>query len=435
MSAREVFDGHWEGVMVRGRAQLEVSFDFSQTRTAPTGDFSAQTLRAINIPLRNVMRSGAAVHFELTGDITTTVFDGQLTDSSIAGQFHEGAVRDGQFREGDARTGRFREGEARGTFRVTLKPSRPKPFAEQEVMFRNVDVALSGTLLLPLNAGRHPAVVFLHGSGAEGRFASRFFAEQCARAGIAALIYDKRGVGRSTGDWQQADFTDLAEDALAAIHLLQRRKDIDPTKVGIQGHSQGGMIAPLVAARSQDVAFVISTGGQGVPLYEGEIYSMTNQLRSQGVSGSELAEATELIQLRVNVARTGDGWEQLDAAVARARSTRWYPFARVPPRENWTWAFFKRIYSYNATEYWTQVKVPALIMYGERDLLSPVEPSVTNIAAALTHAGNHDYTVLIVPRASHTFMIEPDPTGDFDWPRLAPGLPDLFTAWISQRMK
>ena len=99
---------------------------------------------------------------------------------------------------GDTIAGQFREGDARGTFSLRRVDAKPPPFKQEEVSFRNGDVTLSGTLLLPLTEELHPAVVFLHGSGSEGRYAGRFLAEYFTRHGIAALIYDKRGVGKST---------------------------------------------------------------------------------------------------------------------------------------------------------------------------------------------------------------------------------------------
>src|SRR6266536_1492564 len=172
-AAQSPIEGHWEGVMVRGGAQLNVSFNFSVVPTGFTGDFNSPSQRAAAIPLRNVAHKGTAVHFELAGDITTSLFDGEVAGRAISGQFREGAKRNGQFHEGDARTGQFREGDARGTFSLMRTESQPASFTDEEVTFRSADVVLSGTLLLPLGKGPHPAIVFLHGSGAEGRYASR----------------------------------------------------------------------------------------------------------------------------------------------------------------------------------------------------------------------------------------------------------------------
>jgi pimeloyl-ACP methyl ester carboxylesterase len=329
----------------------------------------------------------------------------------------------------------FREGEAKGSFSLRRAEGKSPTFKEEEVGFRNGDVILSGTLLLPLTRGPHPAIVFLHGSGAERREATRFLAEYFTGYGIATLISDKRGVGKSTGNWQRSDFGDLAEDTIAAIHFLQQRREVDLKKIGVYGHSQGGMIAPLVASRAKDVAFVISGAGHAVPLYEGEVNSITNQVRSRGISGNDLTEAITFIKMWVNVARTGQGWDQFDAAIERARGANWFRAIRVPPKDDWTWAFFKRIYEYNAADYWAKVTVPVLVMYGERDLYTPVSQSISNIDRTLSRAGNKDYTIITFPRASHTFDMEPEAGQTFEWPRMAPGFPDLLIAWLNERVK
>jgi hypothetical protein len=226
--------------MVRGGAELRVSFDFANESTGVKAIFNSPTQRALGIPLRNVIHTAPNLHFLLVGDVTTIIFDGELSGDNLAGQFREGSGRGGQFREGDARGGVFREGEAKGTFALRRGEANPPTFNGEEVSFRNGDVTLSGTLLLPLTKGPHPAVVFLHGSGAEGREATRFLAEYFTEHGIASLIYDKRGVGKSTGDWQRSDFADLAADAIAAVRFVQQRNEIDPKKIGIHGHSQAG---------------------------------------------------------------------------------------------------------------------------------------------------------------------------------------------------
>ena len=414
-AAQKSIEGHWEGTMTREGAALTVSFDFTSEAGGLKASFNSPTQRAIGIPLRNVTYNTPKIHFELVGDATTIVFDGELTGDIISGQ--------------------FRENDAKGTFSLKRVEAKPPTFKQEEVSFRNGKVTLSGTLLLPLTNAPHPAVVFLHGSGSEGRFASRFLAEHLTRRGIAALIYDKRGVGKSTGDWRRSDFNDLAGDAIAGIDFLRQRKEINARKIGIYGHSQGGSIAPLAASRSKDIAFVIAGAGGGIPMYEAEINSITNQIRAAGISGGELAEAEVFIKMLVNVLRTGEGWEQFDAATEKARTARWYPMLGIPPKDNWFWAFYRRIADYNPAEYWAKITVPVLLIYGERDQNVPVAQSVSNIDRALNKAGNRDYTILVLPRASHAFNIEPEAGQPFEWWRMSSGFPDLLTAWINQRMK
>ena len=414
-AAQSPITGHWEGTMIREGAELPVSFDFKNEAAGLTASFNSVTQRAMGIPLRKVSYTAPKVHFELAGDATTIVFDGEFSGDTISGQ--------------------FREGDATGTFSIKQVDAKPPLFKSEEVSFRNGEATLSGTLLLPLTKGPRPAVVFLHGAGAEGRFGARFLAEYFTRYGIAALIYDKRGVGKSTGDWKRSDFNDLAGDAIAGIQLLKQRNEINPKEIGLYGHSQGGMIAPLIASRSKDVAFIISGAGSAVPVYESEMNSVTSQIRAKGISGSELAEATEFIKIWVNVMRTGQGWVQFDKAVEKVRETKWFPMLHVPPKDHWMWAFHKRIYDYNSADYWVQVSVPVLVIYGERDLYVPVTQSISNIDRALSRAKNRDYTILVLPRASHAFIIEPEAGQPFEWWHIAPGFPNLLTAWINQRMK
>jgi len=408
-------EGHWNGVMIREGAELNVSFDFTREANAVRASFNSPSQRAIGIPLQKVAYAAPKIHFELVGDETRVVFDGQLNGNTISGQFHEGT--------------------GQGTFSLTRADVLPPAFQEEEVTFKNGDVVLSGTLELPLTKGPHPAVVFLHGSGPEGRYASRFLAQYFAQHGIAALIYDKRGVGKSKGDWQQSDFIALADDAISGIHLLQKRSDITPKEIGVYGHSQGGSLAPLVAAKSREVAFVIAAAGSGVPMYEAEINSLTNQERENGVSGDDLSSASEYIRMLVNVARTGEGHEQLDAATARAGVAKWLKFLGPPSKNHYWWAFFRRIADYDPALYWQKVTAPALLIYGEHDILVPVAPSIANIERSLVSARNQDYTILILPRASHGLNINPEPGQPFEWWHMASGYPELLSAWINERMK
>ena len=409
----QTVEGHWEGAMVREGASLPVSFDFARSGAELSARFNSPTQRALGIPLRDVRAESGTVHFELVGDATTMIFDGRI--------------------DGDRLDGSFTEDEARGTFALRRTALVPPTYREEEVRFRNGEVELAGTLLIPGGSGRRPAVVFLHGSGAEGRFASRFLADHLARHGIAALIYDKRGVGQSSGDWQRSDFTALAGDAAAAVAFLAGRDDIAAERIGLYGHSQGGMIAPLVASRTDRLAFLISAAGGGLPVHEGEAHSLVSQLGARGIAGEELAAAQRFITRLVELLRTGEGWEEFEAASAQVRGERWYPMLNVPARDNWFWSFFRGIANYDSTIFWERVRVPALVVYGERDVLVPVSRSVLNVGRALNRAGNADHLILVLPRANHALNIEREPGEPFEWFRLAPGYPDLLVAWIRHR--
>ena len=220
--------GHWEGSMVREGASLQVSFDFNTSGSEPKGTFTSRTQQAMDYPLNVVTTSADGVHFTLGDSI---VFDGKLISDQLVGSFTD-----------DGAGGRF-----------TLHRSVPEalPYDSVDVIFRNGAVTLSGTLCMPRSSGRHAAVVILQGSGGESRWGTnRFIADQFARSGIAALVYDKRGAGVSTGDWKTSSYEDLANDVQAGIDLLASRSDIDPGRIGLHGHSEGGIIAAIVAVHA-----------------------------------------------------------------------------------------------------------------------------------------------------------------------------------------
>src|SRR5579863_6992940 len=143
-----------------------------------------------------------------------------------------------------------------------LPEAGPSPETREEsVRFASGNLMLAGTLILPAGPPRYPAVFLFHGSGrqARDRSTARWFAEQ----GFAALTYDKRGVGESTGDFRAGPFMDLCDDGLAALEYLKSRKEIDARHIGVWGLSQGGWLGPLAASRSSDISFVIAVSGPG----------------------------------------------------------------------------------------------------------------------------------------------------------------------------
>jgi uncharacterized protein len=413
-SSRPEILGHWEGTMVREGSVLAVSFDFSTDDGRLIGAFNADALRALGIPLSAVEVLAPKVTFALVGDTSQITFEGEVDSSGVL-------------------RGSFRDGEARGTFLLRKLNAELLPYRSEEVRIENGAVVLAGTVFIPLSAGRHPAVVFNHGSGAEGRFASRFFADRMARRGIATLIYDKRGVGASTGDWRQATFEDLASDAIAAVHSLQRRPEINASQVGIYGHSQGGTIAPLIAAGSTDVAFVIAAAAIGMPIYEQDRYRTRNELRAVGLTDAEQTQALQFFNRWLDMVLTGNGRDELASLTDAARQERWFKYVAPPSPTSYLWKWYPPVGRYNGLQFWERVTVPVLLVYGERDENTPRSESISNIERALAKAGNKDYTAVILPMAAHDLTVRPDVGQPFDWPHLAPGTPELLIGWILSR--
>ena len=408
LPAQAPLAGTWDGYWTRAGDTMRVTMVIRADSAGYSGTFGAERLRVRGIPFNRVQMAGDVVSITLRGDRTTAVFSGTLRGDSLAGTIQE-ETGDGRF--------------AFGRSRVTAPP-----FAEKEVSFRNGDVTLAGTLLSPAGADRFPTVVFLHGSGAEGRWASRFLAEQLASRGIGALIFDKRGVGQSTGDWRTALPEDLVRDGVAAAERLAQEPGVDARRIGIHGHSQGGTLAPMVAATSRRVAFVVASAGAGMPNDSVELYSVLNSIQPRARSAQDSADVLAYTSELVAVAYRSRPRARLDSLVEAHRGKPW--FFAPPDTGNSYWRFSKAYGQYDPLAWWSRVSVPVLLVYGARDERVPAQESAARIAAVLKRAGNNAVTVRIFPDADHTFRLPPRASG---WPATSPDYVPTLIGWLARR--
>ena len=275
-----------------------------------------------------------------------------------------------------------------------------KAMQEEEVSFNNGETTLSGTLVLPPNKGLHPAVVLVHGAGPGIRSNSRGLADFFALNGVATLVYDKRGCGTSTGDWRKSGFDDLAGDALAGLELLKNRPDINPHQIGLWGISQGGWIVGLAAARSTNVAFIISVSGPGITPEAQGAFVVEHRMKAAGFSEADLHEALSLYRLNSRCTQTGSGWDEFEAAHKAAQNKSWYndDLNADAPGANKQWQL---IWDYDPVPVLRKVHCPVLSIFGELDPLVPVQKSADIWKTALTEAGNQDVVIKIFPHADH----------------------------------
>ena len=402
--------GNWTGQWERDGSTLDVEVAFTRAGSGYEGEFSSAQLRVVGIPFTRIRYEEPKLSWDLVGDATTSVFEGTLRADTLSGT--------------------FRDGEATGTFRLTRSKKTIPKLPEEEVTFKNGEVTLAGTVMYPSGTDSCPGIIFLHGSGSEGRWASRFLANAFARRGIAALIYDKRGVGKSTGNWREIGFTELVKDASAAVEALRAKPRIAKGRVGIHGHSQGGTIAPWVAAESSHVAFVVASAGAGMSMAETEIYSLGNSVGIRDMTEDERKLADRYIHTVVATAYKGAPRGEMEKAWEEVRDRSWvFP---LPADSSFYWAFSRRIDSYDPLRYWREVSAPALLVYGENDQRVPPRESAAKIAEAYLHAKGTRLDVEIFPGADHTLRLRPSATQKFEWPKSAPGYPDHMIEWVMQ---
>ena len=405
-------NGHWEGSINQPAGELKIAIDFT-TAGAIDGSFSLPASAILNWPLR-VAYAAPNVKFRLP---TGVLFDGYLQGDTISGKV-------------PSPTGGHVD-----TFYLKRKPAAVLPYKEEDVTFKSGGVALTGTLRLPLTKGRHPAIFLLQGSGDADREAESFYADHFARRGIATLVYDKRGTGSSGGDYRDESFDDFAADALAGVHYLQSRKDINAKHVGLYGRSHGGIVAPLAASLSKDVAFIINVSGAGVPPYQQVTYQAEAEMRRDGFSQTEIAEAVAYMNQKWNVARAGgEGWDRLQAATQSARDKRWLARAQPATKLEDIVPSWKLQMGYDPMPALEKVKRPVLAVFGELDTLTPVAETTANYRKGLAKAGNRDVTIKIFPNADHALLVWPKPNDQVHWPVLAAGYLDAMTNWINKHV-
>ncbi|MBK9304194.1 MAG: alpha/beta hydrolase [bacterium] len=307
--------GHWEGAIVLPGQELGIKIDLAADGGTWSGTIDIPMQGATGLPLENVRAAGDSLVFAIAKIPGAPTFHGLFADGRLSGDFTQNGM-----------TFPFRLGrEATAAPERPQEPQPPFPYRSEEVTYRNGDIVLAGTLTLPEGPGPFPAAVLLTGSGAQNRdeelFAHKPFlvlADHLTRAGVAVLRADDRGVGGSTGSVSLATTADFADDALAGVALLRARPDIAGGCVGLIGHSEGGIAAPLAAANAPEaVDFVVLLAGTGVPL--GEVILRQAELIMKAGGTDSLQIADELAQTRLVLGLVAAG---ADSATIRAELER-----------------------------------------------------------------------------------------------------------------
>lgn len=296
----------------------------------------------------------------------------------------------------------------------------------EEVTFRNGQATLAGTLLLPRGKGPFPAIVFVHGDGCETREGYRFFAEQFVKRGFAALVYDKRGCGRSTGRFP-ARFSELAGDAVAGIQFLRARREVDGARIGLWGGSQGGWIAPLAAAsRDARIKFVIVKAGTPVTPAELARWKSVERVRRAGHGDEAIAQVHRLMDLQFAILRTGDGWDTLAAAVHSVRNEPWLPQVAIMRHSRWrsSWMTYATDIDFDPMATLARVDAPMLWLFGEKDPETPLAMSVQRLEE-LRRRGK-EVAIKVFLGADHQVEL---PRQSPRRPNFAPGYVETMVEW------
>ncbi|MFZ2148132.1 MAG: alpha/beta hydrolase, partial [Sedimentisphaerales bacterium] len=383
-------------------------------------------INADGVP-RAFMESPDQLHRTLMNNVTFE--NGRLyIDAKSIGGAYEGKI------EADGMTIKGNWSQAGRSFPLLLKrtdelprpnrpqePKRPYPYDDEEVVYKNsqADIKIVGTLTLPRTEGPFPVVLLIGGSGTDDRdngFSHRTFlvlADYLTRRGIATLRADKRGVWKSTGNFYTATTRDFADDALAGLAYLKTRKEINPAQIGIIGHSEGAMIASMLAAQSPDTAFIVLMAGAGVPLDKLLVTQNCLYAEVEGAGEQKIAVLRDWYQRYYQIAIS-----EKDDALAEKKINKMYAELTDEQKQMLDWSEtklngeIKRVLSpwsryllaFDPKVFLTQVKCPVLAINGQKDLQVAPDENLHGIEQALKTGGNRHYLVKKLPGLNHQFQ-------------------------------
>lgn len=306
------------------------------------------------------------------------------------------------------------------------EPSKPYPYISEEVTFQNLEsnITLAGTLTLPSASGNFPAVILITGSGAQNRdeeFSGHrpflILSDHLTRNGIAVLRYDDRGVGKSTGDFKTATTVDFAADVTSAVKYLKTRNEINKNQIGLIGHSEGGVVAPMVASNSTDVGFIVLLAAPGIELRK--VLMMQQELipRAMGASESDVQKSIAISEKGFQMIITSNDRTTLKADLAKLIEENYDDMPEIlrPPNltkeqtvamqsEYLSSPWYQNLLRYDPAPTLSKVICPVLAINGEKDIQVTPRENLAGIRDAVEKGGNVNVTTQELKNLNHLFQ-------------------------------
>jgi uncharacterized protein len=409
--------GQWNGILNVQGIQLRVEFYINKVGDGYRSTMDSPDQGAKGIPVTTTSFENATL--KLTVASAGIVYEGVLgNDGVVVGNFKQAGQ---SFPMNLSKDIVEKERVVR-----PQEPIKPYPYHSDDITFENkkAGIFLAGTLTLPKETGVFPAVILISGSGPQNRDEELaghkpflVLSDYLTRNGIAVLRFDDRGTASSEGDFKAATSADFATDVEAAIDYVKGRKEINKRKIGLIGHSEGGLIAPMVAAGSKDVAFIVLLAGTGIPgdqllLAQQQLIGKTSGLsddvlqKNQSISQKAfemVASATNTEQLKTNLTNylSSALKESGSGVLPQGMNVDDFVNSQVSQLVSpWMQYFIK----YDPAPALKKVKCPVLALNGENDLQVPPKENLEAIKTALTKGGNKKATIKELPGLNHLFQ-------------------------------
>ncbi len=409
--------GAWNGVLNVQGTQLRIVFNITQTEDGYSSTMDSPDQGAKGIPVPTTTFVDLNLKFELPALGIT--YDGKLeNDTMFVGDFKQAGLT---FPLTLTRSEQKKEEVLR-----PQEPLKPYPYYTEDVKFGNIkdSIVLGGTLSLPNKEGHFPAVILITGSGPQNRDEELMghkpflvLADYLTRNGIAVLRYDDRGIGESTGDISKATSIDFAKDVRAAIDYLKTRKEIDKKEIGLIGHSEGGMIAPIVASESKDVSFIVLMAGPGVQGAKLLVKQQNDLGKAYGMSDEDLLKAEKTNRNIYDIVLNSDDdmtlkekltsyikqaiSESEESGIPKGMNIDDYVDVQVKQLISPWMKYFLR---FDPAPVLETVKCPVLAINGSKDMQVDAKENLEAIKDALEKGGNEKFTTKELQGLNHLFQ-------------------------------
>jgi pimeloyl-ACP methyl ester carboxylesterase len=394
------YTGIWLGVMqVSEQMSMQLAFEIELTDAGIyQAKFNVVEQNAFDIPMDTCIIENDSVQIRF--DAAGIRYNGHYSreEDKILGIYEQGG---GQFTLDLGRVDELvREVERPQT------PVRPFPYDEEEVRFENkaAGIVLAGTLTKPTEGSELPAVILIAGSGRNDRDETSMghfllLSDFLTRNGYAVLRYDKRGVGESEGDYGLATTFDFAEDVEYAMKYLASREEIDPSLIGLIGHSEGALIAPIIASENSELAFIVMMGGIGIKGKDLLLLQSEKMSRLSGMSQEQIDAVTELNETLYEIAM-----EDSEDSILVQRINEAVPDLDDAQLNMLRWNWFRTFLSLDPDVYLSKVTCPVLGITGEKDIQCPPEENLAAMERSLQKAGNEHYELHSLQGLNHLFQ-------------------------------
>jgi uncharacterized protein len=412
----KMITGSWFGKISAGAIELRVIFNLSLA----ANDSIVATLDSPDQGARNIKLGKVT----FTGDILKIA--APLLIAEYNGTVKNDTIIEGTWKQG-ATTMPLKLVKLKSALSINRpqEPKPPFPYTSEEVSFTNdkFNIKLAGTLTIPEGKGPFPAVILISGSGPQNRNEELMghkpflvIADYLTRLGIAVLRYDDRGVGKSQGNYAASTSADLATDAEAAFEFLKNNSKINIQAIGLVGHSEGGLIAPIVVSLCSGIEFIVSLAGPGVTGQQIIIRQSQDIMRLSGGSKEAIRESTELNKKLFAVLRKEKDNKKAELkilaiyreALEKKKTSKEDTEKAVDQLKTTfgveTYNWFRYFFMTDAANFWKRVSCPVLALNGEKDLQVAADENLPAIAKAVKSSGNKSVTVMELPGLNHLFQ-------------------------------